>query len=171
MRLEHLRCPLRMLLMNSPVLKRDCSHPVHLLNFDHSFFMNVPNVQEIAHDQISPLIANSAGDLQPLVVAMIRGQERERARILKGIHDEISPHLLSAVFLAQILKEKLEGKERDESDMATRLSKVLIKVIDGLVEVLDPPHCESQLASLEDHLECAGQRGLGQRLRAEPFDV
>jgi hypothetical protein len=99
MRLEHLRCPLRMLLMNSPVLKRDCSYPVHLLNFDHSFFMNVPNIQEIAHDQISPLIANSAGDSQPLVVAMIRGQERERARILKGIHDEISPHLLKGDLL------------------------------------------------------------------------
>jgi hypothetical protein len=138
MRLEHLRYPLRILLMNSLILKRDCSYPVHLLNFDHSFFMNVPNIQ-VAHDQISPLIANSDGDSQPLVVAMIKGQERERARILKGIHDEISPHLLSAVFLAQILKEKLEGQEPDESDMATRLSKVLIKVIDGLVDVLDPP--------------------------------
>ena len=128
MRLEHLRCPLRMLLMNSPVLKRDCSHPVHLLNFDHSFFMNVPNVQEIAHDQISPLIANSAGDSQPLVVAMIRGQERERARILKGIHDETSPQLLSAVFLAQILKEKLEAKEQQESVMAAELSEAKLHI-------------------------------------------
>jgi hypothetical protein len=81
----------------------------------------------------------SAGDSQPFVAAMKIGQQTERARILKGIHDEISPQLLSAVFLAQILKEKLEGQERDESDVVTRLSEVLVEVIDGLVEVLDPP--------------------------------
>jgi len=49
---------------------------------------------------------------------MKRGQERERARVLKRIHDEISPQLLSAVFLAEILKEKLEGKERQLSTKA-----------------------------------------------------
>jgi hypothetical protein len=101
--------------------------------------MNVMNIEEIANDRISPSIVSSDGDSKLLVVAMKRGRETERARILKGIHDEISPQLLSAVFLAQILKEKFEGQEREESDMATRLSDVLVKVIDGLVEVLDPP--------------------------------
>jgi signal transduction histidine kinase len=101
--------------------------------------MNVPNIEEIAHDRLSWSIVNSAGDSQPFVVAMKIGQQTERARILKGVHDEISPQLLSAVFLAQILKEKLEGQERDESDVVTRLSEVLVEVIDGLVEVLDPP--------------------------------
>jgi signal transduction histidine kinase len=101
--------------------------------------MNVVNIEEIASDRISPSVVSSEGESQLLVVAIKRGRDRERARILKGIHDEISPQLLSAVFLAQILKEKLEGQEREESDMATRLSDVLVKVIDGLVEVLDPP--------------------------------
>ena len=101
--------------------------------------MNVSNIEEIAGNWISQAIVTSAGDSQPLVAAVKIGQERERARILKGIHDEISPQLLSAVFLAQILKEKLEEKELEESDMAARLSEVLIKLIDGLVEVMDPP--------------------------------
>jgi signal transduction histidine kinase len=100
--------------------------------------MSVPNIED-ANNAISPLIVSSAGDSRPFIVAMKMGQERERARILKGIHDEISPQLLSAVFLAQIIKENLEEKELDESDMAARLSEVLVKVIDGLVEVLDPP--------------------------------
>jgi hypothetical protein len=103
------------------------------------FLMNVSNIEEIAGNWISQAIFTSAEDSQPLVAAVKIGQERERARILKGIHDEISPQLLSAVFLAQILKEKLEGKELEESDMAARLSEVLGKLIDGLVEVLDPP--------------------------------
>jgi hypothetical protein len=102
------------------------------------FPMSVPNIED-ANNGISPLIVSSAGDSRPLIVAMKMGQERERARILKGIHDEISPQLLSAVFLAQIIKENLEEKELEESDMAARLSEVLVKVIDGLVEVLDPP--------------------------------
>jgi signal transduction histidine kinase len=101
--------------------------------------MNVPNIAEIAHDRISPSIVNSAEDSQPLVVAIRIGQERERGRILKEIHDEISSQLLSSVFLAQILKEKLEGEGRDESEMATRLSEILVEVIDGLVDILDPP--------------------------------
>jgi hypothetical protein len=113
-------CPLRMLLVRSAVQK-NCSSPAPLLNLDHYFLhMNVPNTEEMANDRISPSIVNSAGDSQPLVHAVKRGRERERARILKGIHDEISPQLLSAVFLAQTLKEKLEGQERDESDMGKK---------------------------------------------------
>ena len=100
--------------------------------------MNVPTTEEIANNRVSPLIVNVARDPELLLAALQTDQEKERARILKGIHDEISPQLLSAVFLAQILKEKLEAKEQQESVMAAELSEVLIKVIDGLVEVLDP---------------------------------
>lgn len=101
--------------------------------------MNVSNIEESLKDRIYPSMVSSAGDSQPLVVAMKIGQDSERARILKEIHDEISPQLLSAVFLAQILKEKLDGKGLDESDLAATLSEVLVKIIDGLVEVLDLP--------------------------------
>jgi signal transduction histidine kinase len=100
--------------------------------------MNVPTTEEIANNRVSPLIVNVAGGPELLLAALQTDQEKERARILKGIHDEISPQLLSAVFLTQILKEKLEAKELEESVMAAELSEALIKVIDGLVEVLDP---------------------------------
>src|ERR1700760_1759568 len=86
------------------------------------FLMNVPNTEEIANDRINPLTVNIAGDAEVLLPALQKDQERERARILKGIHDEISPQLLSAVFLAQILKENLEAKELEESVMANELS-------------------------------------------------
>ena len=98
----------------------------------------MPTTEEIDNNRVSPLIVNVAGDPELLLAALQTDQEKERARILKGIHDEISPQLLSAVFLTQILKEKLEAKELEESVMAAELSEALIKVIDGLVEVLDP---------------------------------
>jgi signal transduction histidine kinase len=101
--------------------------------------MTVPNTEEIAKNKVNRLTVNIAGNSELLLAALRTDQEKERARILKGIHDEISPQLLSAVFLAQILKEKLEAKEQPESVMAAELSEVLVKVIDGLVKVLDPP--------------------------------
>ena len=101
--------------------------------------MNVLNTEEIAHDRSNPLTVNITGDSELPLAVLPTEQERERARILKGIHDQISPQLLSAVFLAQILKEKLAAKELEESVMAGELSEALIKVIEGLVEVLDPP--------------------------------
>ena len=100
--------------------------------------MNVPSTEEIASERLNPITVNISGDAELLVAGLPTDQESERARILKGIHDEISPQLLSAVFLTQILKEKLEAKELEESVMAAELSEALIKVIDGLVEVLDP---------------------------------
>jgi hypothetical protein len=51
--------------------------------------MNVPNIEEMANDKIFPWLVISAGNSQLLVLAMKRGRERERARILKGVHDEI----------------------------------------------------------------------------------
>ena len=100
--------------------------------------MHVPNAEEIAGQRLNPLTINISRDAELLVAGLPTDQERERARILKGIHDEISPQLLSAVFLTQRLKEKLEAKGVEESVMAAELSEALIKVIDGLVEVLDP---------------------------------
>jgi hypothetical protein len=94
--------------------------------------MNVPNTEEIASERLHPLTVNISGDAELLVAGLPTDQERERARILKGIHDQISPQLLSAVFLTQILKEKLEAKELEESVMAAELSEALIKMIDGL---------------------------------------
>jgi signal transduction histidine kinase len=68
-----------------------------------------------------------------------KGQEEERERILKLFHDQVSPHLLAAVFSAQMAKEELEAKGLKESETVAKVGDKLVHVIEGLNTVFCSP--------------------------------
>jgi hypothetical protein len=59
--------------------------------------MNVPNIQEIAHDRISPSIANSDGALHNLL--WLPGQEAKRGRELASLREFMTKPVLNFCLL------------------------------------------------------------------------
>jgi hypothetical protein len=66
-----------------------------------------------------------------------KGRDAERQRILKLIHDEVSPKLLAAVFTSQVTFEKLEAKGFQERETVAQTTAAIIEAIDRLVLIFD----------------------------------
>src|ERR1700733_15010994 len=93
------------------------------------------------------ILANSliASVNDPIAVIRRKAEATERQRILKQIHDQVSPKLLAAVFAAQMALEKLGEKDSAASEQVANASATVIEAIDRLVEIFDP-----EMSSIND---------------------
>jgi hypothetical protein len=73
-----------------------------------------------------------------------RDRDTERNRLLKFFHDEIAPKLLVAIFEAECAKELLEATDSLALDHVTKVSQMLIEIIDALILGFDEIKPDSQ---------------------------
>lgn len=79
------------------------------------------------------LIPDPIARLIPSTEVRQRGGSAERNRLLKFFHDEIAPKLLVAIFEAECAKELSEAGDSPALEHVTKLSQVLIEIIDALI--------------------------------------
>ena len=79
------------------------------------------------------LMPDPIARLIPSTEVQQRGGSAERNRLLKFFHDEIAPKLLVAIFEAECAKELSEAGDSPALEHVTKLSQVLIEIIDALI--------------------------------------
>jgi hypothetical protein len=80
-------------------------------------------------------------------------REEEQKRILKLFHDKMVPHLVSAMFEAQFVKEELESSGFQEGEALSRMIERLVKAVYGIESIadLEEMHGDPQLAAILEH--------------------
>jgi hypothetical protein len=72
-----------------------------------------------------------------LEMAIIFVREEEQSRIMKLCHNKVVPHLISAMFEAQSVKEELESRGNQEDEALSRMIERLVQAVYGIEFIVD----------------------------------